>query len=96
MPALRTAWSCELDWLVVIILRNQQLITDKTFPTNKQDIIIHDSKKRNKSVVGTAIPRMEMLSRKKAKNFKILRSFNRNTVTVECKIKIVTSKNRGN
>ena len=33
------------------------MITDKIFLTNKQVIIIHDSEKRNKSLVGTVIPR---------------------------------------
>jgi len=46
------------------------VIAEKTFPTNKPDIIIHDSNKRNLSVVGTAIPRGRNIIKKKPKILK--------------------------
>lgn len=46
--------------------------------------------------MGTEIPRDGNVIRKKTKNFKIQISYNRNTIPVECKIKIFASKSRGN
>ena len=45
------------------------MITDKTFPTNKPEIIIRDSDKRSISLVGTAIPRGGNVIKKKARFF---------------------------
>jgi len=52
------------------ILRNQQVIIDETFPTNKPDIIIHDSDKKNLCFVGTTILRGGNVIKKKPKILK--------------------------
>ena len=50
----------------VIILRNQQVRTDRTIPDNKPDIIIRDNKKETGMLTDVAIPGDSNIIKKEA------------------------------